>query len=510
MGITMYAKQLFLFMAIGITMKVTADSGMPQGPSQVPTLGLKMIGKVKENDAQALRRAYELISVINLHDAKQAAEYITNNYSRDWLSVPIEEHRNCIMREYYRSGGFKILEIKELRPTHVELLIQMNLTEDRFIFIVNSETEEPFLINGWLEYSAEKGCKYLSKQTIITELDTFVKKLVDANIFSGAILLAHQGKPFYVRAFGDANKDFNVPNTVDTKFNLGSMNKMFTAVAIAQLVEQGKLSFEDSLCKFLPDFPNPLDSKKIRIKHLLTHTSGLGSFLNKKFEESSRALFRTIDDMLKLIDDTSIAFEPGSKWQYSNTGYLILGAIIEQVSGQSYFDYVREHIYKPAGMTNTDCYELDKVNSNLAVGYIQDFAENGCSFRNNIFLHVLRGGPAGGGYSTVYDLLKFDRALRENKLIGQELKKQLFTAKPELNSPDYGYGFIVTGHDCFVGHNGGFEGINAEFRMYLKNDLTVAILSNYTCGAMAVNDKISYFLDCMFYEDKAGCETKAT
>src|SRR5262249_4825572 len=158
-------------------------------------------------------------------------------------------------------------------------------------------------------------------------------------------------------------------NRIDTKFNLGSMNKMFTAVAIAQLVERGKLSFDDPLSKFLPDFPDKESAEKIKIKQILTHTAGLGGYFSQKFIESSRDRFRTVDDMMKLAKEEKLQFEPGSKWQYSNTGFLVLGAVVEKVSGQSYYDYVRENIYRPAGMTNSDCYELDRVNTNLAVGY---------------------------------------------------------------------------------------------------------------------------------------------
>src|SRR5687768_14816878 len=197
-----------------------------------------------------------------------------------------------------------------------------------------------------------------------------------------------------------ANKDFNVPNRVDTKFNLGSMNKMFTGVAIAQLVEKGKLSFDDPLSKFIPDFPDPESAKKIQIKHLLTHTAGLGGYFSKRYQDMSRANLRTVDDMMALAkQDEKLQFEPGTKWQYSNTGMLVLGKVIEIVSGQSYFDYVRENIYKPAGMVNSDSYELDRINTNLAVGYDKQFTDNGVAWGNNIFMHVMRGGPQGGGYS---------------------------------------------------------------------------------------------------------------
>ena len=326
------------------------------------------------------------------------------------------------------------------------------------------------------------------------ELADFMKKLGDADVFSGAVLLAKDGVPVFKGAYGLANKDFNAPNRVDTKFNLGSMNKMFTAVAIAQLAERGKLSFDDSLAKFLPDFPNPEDAAKIKLKHLLSHTAGLGGYFSLKWQQSSRAEYRTVDDMMKRAaeDEKKVQFEPGTRWQYSNTGMLVLGKVIEVASGQSYFDYVRENITKPAGMTNTDCYELDKVNTNLAVGYEKAFTDTSVSFTNNIFMHVMRGGPQGGGYSTVEDLLKFDVALRSNKLVGVEYVKLLLSAKPELKSPDYGYGFQISNRDGVViaGHSGGFAGINSNLDMILGTGWTGIVLSNYGRGSEPVQEKM--------------------
>ncbi|HKY06014.1 MAG TPA: serine hydrolase domain-containing protein, partial [Blastocatellia bacterium] len=200
---------------------------------------------------------------------------------------------------------------------------------------------------------------------------------------------------------------------------------------------------------------------------------------------------RTVDDMIKrAAADEKLLFEPGTRWQYSNTGMLVLGKVIEVASGQSYFDYVRENIAKPAGMTNTDCYELDKVNPNLAVGYDKQFGESGVTYENNIFSHVLRGGPQGGGYSTVEDLLKFDIALRSNKLVGAEYVKMLLSAKPELKSPGYGYGFQVDSESQVAGHGGGFIGINSNLDMFLGTGWTAIVMSNYSRGAQPVQQKM--------------------
>jgi CubicO group peptidase (beta-lactamase class C family) len=317
------------------------------------------------------------------------------------------------------------------------------------------------------------------------------------------VLLAKDGQVIFKGAYGTANKDFNAPNRIDTKFNLGSMNKMFTAVAIAQLVERGKLSLDDPLAKFMPDFPSKDAAEKIKIKHLLSHTAGLGSYFNRKFQESSRELYRTVDEMLKLAQDEKMAFEPGTRWQYSNTGMLVLGKVIEKASGQDFFEYIRENIYKPAGMINSDCYELDHVNQNLAVGYEKEYGDKGYTFENNIFKHVMRGGPAGGGYSTVEDLHRFAVALRAGKLVGAEYVKLLLSAKPELNSPNYGYGFQISAAPRIAGHGGGFPGISSNLDMFLDNGYIAVVMSNYGGASRLASDKLRELV-------MAGQETKAS
>jgi len=226
---------------------------------------------------------------------------------------------------------------------------------------------------------------------------------------------------------------------------------------------------------------------KVRIEHLLSHTSGLGSYFTPEWDRQSRALWRSVDDWMGLVKDETLQFEPGTRWAYSNTGMLVLGKVIEAVSGRSYFDYVRERVYEPAGMTGTDAYELDRVNRNLAVGYEREETPAGPAYRNNLFMHVIRGGPAGGGYSTVDDLTRFAVALRAGRLVSPAGVRLLTTAKPELASPEYGYGFGVG--DGVVGHSGGFPGISSQLDIYDVDGFTVVVLSNYGGGAQPVVER---------------------
>lgn len=325
---------------------------------------------------------------------------------------------------------------------------------------------------------------------IVDKAKEITEKLINEGIFSGAILIAEKDKILYTESGGEANKGFHVPNNVDTKFNLGSMNKMFTSTAIMKLIEDGKISITDCINKYIDETWLLKDiSSKITIEQLLSHSSGLGSYFNETYMKSSRALFRNLDDYKPLIKDEKLQFDPGSKWAYSNTGMFLLGVIIEKVTGQNYFEYIRKTIYEPAGMANTDCYEMDEPVENLAIGYSRD-ENRKTGWRNNLYLHVIKGGPAGGGFSTVKDLHKFALALLSGKYVS---KNSLNTMWKDYYNAKYGYGFQVrdTNAGKIVGHTGGFPGINSCLDIYIDSGYIVAMLSNYDRGGVELAKKIT-------------------
>ena len=461
------------------------------------------VATAASEDSPAAKRLRDLVKVINSADGAAAEKFVRETYAPEFLKMPMEAHLGFIGQVYGRTRGLELKDVENVSATEVTATVQSKLTGELHALVVRVEPEAPHRITAIGRKPAKapargQSARQLTEGQAVAELEAYVQKLAAADAFSGVVLLAKDGKPLLLKAWGDANKDFAAPNKADTKFNLGSMNKMFTAVATLQLVERGKLSLEDPLSRFLPEFPTKEAADKIRVKHLLTHTSGLGSYFNDAFRDSSRARWRTVDQMMELAKDEKPQFEPGEKWGYSNTGFLVLGKVIEKVTGQDYYDYVRENVYRPAGMANTDCYELDRVNPNLAVGYEGDFGKNGTTWKNNVFEHVIRGGPAGGGYSTAEDLLRFDRALRGGKLLSPPYVNMLLSAKPELKSPDYGFGFQVSageGGSRVAGHGGGFPGISSNLDMFLNAEgdkgpqWTTVILSNYGGAAPPVMEK---------------------
>lgn len=269
--------------------------------------------------------------------------------------------------------------------------------------------------------------------------------------FSGVVLLAKDGKPVMQRASGLADPAKGIENRMDTKFNLGSINKIFTRLAIAQLAAQGKLALDDTVRKHLPDFPSP-DAGRITIQQLLDHKSGLGDIFGPRYEAAPPSSLRKLSDFVPLFADKPLEFEPGARERYSNAGYIVLGLIIEKLSKQSYYDYVRDHITKPAGMKDTASYAADENVPNRAVG----ITKNG----PNTATLPGRGSSAGGGYSTAADMLRFSQALLGEKLLDHKWTEWMFDGGSARN----------------LGVAGGAPGINAVLE--IAPPYTLVVLAN--------------------------------
>lgn len=334
-----------------------------------------------------------------------------------------------------------------------------------------------------------KGTTAKSDPEVRQEIQSYLDSIGAENKLSGAILVAKDGVPIASKVAGTASKTTGAQNRLDTKFNIGSLNKMFTAVAIAQLAQAGRLKFNDTVGKHLPDYPNKTVAGKVTIHQLLTHTSGMGSYSVETFK-AQREKLTTVAAYLPLFANDALTATPGEKFQYSNSGYLVLGAIIEKISGQDYHSYVRENVYKPAGMTNTGFYEPGKVIPNLAIGYTRMGPDGkpGEQLMENTDRLEVRGGPAGGGYSTVEDLLKFHVALSGFKLLNREYTGIVTKGKVEAPGPigkyAYGFGDKVFDGKHIVGHNGGWPGVAANFEMYPELGYTAVILLNIDPPAM--------------------------
>jgi CubicO group peptidase (beta-lactamase class C family) len=319
----------------------------------------------------------------------------------------------------------------------------------------------------------------------LTALSARADELTREGEFSGAVLAARDGKVLLRKAWGLENRKAGTPNTPDTRFRIGSMNKMFTAVATLQLVEAGRLALDDPIGKHLSDYPNEEVAAKVTVRHLLTHTGGTGDIFGPEFDRN-RLELREHADYVKLYGSRGLNHEPGARHEYSNYGFVLLGALIERVSRMSYYDYVREKVFQPAGMTSTDSLPENEKVPRRAVGYTR--ALNGAWEPNTDFL-PWRGTSAGGGYSTVGDILRFAQALESGKLISKELLAEATRA----HAQQYGYGFGVQGEDSLrsYGHGGGAPGMNGELRVFPELGYVVVGLSNL--DPPAASGLVEYF-----------------
>jgi CubicO group peptidase (beta-lactamase class C family) len=324
---------------------------------------------------------------------------------------------------------------------------------------------------------AEFALPHLSESELVSSLREKLDEAAAADRFSGAVIVARNGKTVFAQAYGLADREKKTPNTLKTRFRLGSMNKMFTAVATLQLVQSGKLDLNAPFGNYLTDYPNKDVASKVTIEQLLSHTGGTGDIFGPEFEKN-RLELKTLQHYVKLYGTRAPEFAPGSRWQYSNYGFLLLGVLVEKVSGQSYYDYVRDHIFNPAGMTATASEPEEQLVPDRSIGYTRFIGGN---LQPNIDTLPYRGTSAGGGYSTVEDLSKFATALQKHKLLNPQYTEMLTTGK--VDTPmggKYAYGFgdaVINGLRCF-GHGGGAPGMNGELKICPCPEYVIAVLAN--------------------------------
>jgi CubicO group peptidase (beta-lactamase class C family) len=389
------------------------------------------------------------------------------------------------------TGGFKFMKVEESTATRFTGIVRERESDTFARFAMEVEAAEPHHITKFdleqIPIPAEFAPPRLSQADTIAALRVELDKQAAGDKFAGAVLIAKDGKPVFTAAYGMADREKKIPNRLDTQFRIGSMNKMFTAVSVLQLVQAGKIKLTDPLGKYLPDYPNKDVASKVTIHHLLTHTGGTGDFFGPEFDKH-RLELRTLQDYVKLFGQRGLEFEPGGKWAYSNYGFLLLGVVIEKVSGQSYYDYVAEHVYRPAGMALTASLPEDEAVPGRSVGYTRRpprGAGAGASpqeRRPNTDTLPYRGTSAGGGYSTVEDLLRFANALESHKLLDAQHTELLVTGKVDTGGGEkYAYGFGNRSYgdmQCF-GHGGGAPGMNGDLEICPESGYVVAVLSNF-------------------------------
>jgi D-alanyl-D-alanine carboxypeptidase len=391
------------------------------------------------------------------------------------------------------TGGFDLVKVVASSPTHLSVLLQERLSDRLAAGDMDVEAAAPHRVVRWglqpVPRPPEMTIARMSEAELWKALKARLDLLAGQGLFSGSVLIARHDKVLFTDVRGAQDRDKGVPNRLDTRFNLGSMNKMFTAVSIAQLEQAGKLKVTDTVGKHIPDYPNRDVASKVTIHHLLTHTGGTGDTFGPE-RDANLDKIKEPKDYIALYGKRPLRFEPGSQFEYSNYGMVLAGAIVERASHMSYYDYVRKNIYDRAGMKSSDSYWKNQETRNLAQGYV----DRGGALRSNQGSLGTRGSPAGGGYSTCEDLLRFAGALTGHKLLDAAHTTLVTTGKPGTPHQSYGYGFGTSneGGVRSFGHNGGAPGINADFKIFPDSGYVLVVLGNLDPpSALRVSDFIA-------------------
>jgi len=342
---------------------------------------------------------------------------------------------------------------------------------DKLAFI--AEVAEPIALpNGSIE-----------QRETLDWLNGYIEKLERENDLSGSILIAKGDQVLFEKYWGSADLENARKINAESLFGLASGSKMFTATAIVQLMEQGKLQLTDKLTDYFPDFPNKAWAERVTLKHLLSHTSGIAEYWTKE-NEGAMLQFTDWHQYIPLIYKEGFRFEPGTESYYSNSNFMLLGAVIEKASGQDYYPYIEQYILKKAGMAHSGFFDHRDNTLPLVVPYAR---KEGGGWQNNRAKQFKKGSPAGGCYSNAYDMLRFCKALKNNQLVSAESLKLMTTDWTEgtNDAQPYGLGLILERHaqENTYGHGGTAGGVNFEFRYFPRLDIALLVFNNQNNGA---------------------------
>jgi len=441
------------------------------------------------------------IHIFNEGKRERIIQYLAENMAKSQLETyGLDAQVDMFLGDQATYG--KLTFVKTLPDSDGNDVFEVISGNNQFKYhlTINKEQQEPKKIN-YFEFrsagSAAQAKTPLSAKEFTQQLSFFINNLASHDAFSGAVLVAKDKEVIFREAVGFADRRWKVKNTIDTRFSLASMNKMFTAIAALQLIEQVRLKFDDKLIQFVDKSWLPMkNAEAITIRHLLTHTSGLGNFFNDDFIQSNKENYRDLVAYKPLIARSELLFTPGSQNRYSNSGMLMLGLVVEKVSGVSYYDYIQKHIYDKARMPGSGSFELDSTTENIASGYLKRMHSD--DWVDSVYTREIKGSPAGGGFSTIDDLYQFSLALTEFKLLRKELTEQAYSAKTEFNSaPWYGYGFAVGGKpdNRIVGHSGAYLGVDSRLDIHLDTGFVVVILANQSGVVGPMRRKINELIE---------------
>lgn len=474
--------------------------------ASVPAQG----GKPERPAAILLRK---LVQVLGSGDQANYARFAARNYAPAALAdASAEDQASSLARVYADTGGFVLERVTAASDALVQAEAHDRVAGLRYCLTLKHTASKagPLVTEFGTRalYPAGPSLADPSPGEVTRTIGALADAYAQRGLFSGVILLAKDEKVIFEKAYGPASIAFDRPMSLATRLNVASIGKSLTGTAIAQLVEAGRLSYDDPVGKILPDYPDKDVRDKATIRQLLSHTSGMGpqDYYERPAWAAARSGLRSLPDYLTLIGGTTIGSEPG-KYLYSNSGYVILGAVIERVSGQSFYDYVAGHIFKPAGMTHSFYHEMDAEDPDVATPLTNLFARDGGYIyrlgrpRSAVLELPARGGPQGGAFMTAEDLFAFERALRGGKLIGAASFAAMTTAQSASGAGAQGLSgdvreglgievIVQNGHRLF-GHTGGDLGVASFVYWYPDLGYTTIALTNRDPRAARVLANVS-------------------
>ena len=429
-------------------------------------------------DTPTGRAGNRLIQLFTSDPAAVTPELMLETFGEAYLGPEAAEKEAALREALEAIGPLDLRGVEKTGPFSATIRGVSSLSGDRIEIAYEVDESAPHdIIELNLRREPAVPREKLTTAGFVAKAEALIDGL-PTDVFSGTVLVARGEEVLLAKAHGLASRRYGVPNTLDTRFNLGSINKLFTKIAIAQLAAQGKLGLEDTVAEHLPDYPNREVAQRITIQQVATHTAGLGDIFTEQFATTAKESFQSPQDYFTLFANDPPLFEPGTSERYSNGGYMVLGAIIEAVSGQSYDDYVREHIFAPAGMDATGSFAMSDPVPDLATGYTRHGTDHHAGpgtpgqdeapWQENSHMIPFTGTPAGGGYSTVRDLLAFRHAFVNHELLDPRYTEWVAGNRlPEEAPAAAGYG---------IGVAGGAPGVNAFLE--IEGEFTVIVMAN--------------------------------
>lgn len=457
----------------------------------LPTASAQLRSEIPIPDTPAGRFLATWLGVHNAADPNEVARY-NRLYHRqtspqDWIGL------------YRMIGRVTPLRVEAAGPNQATMLVAAEYGDSLWQERVVLDPADPMKVVEATFQPADRPPELAIPRVSRAELERMMEQRlahdVAADRFAGTIVVQRHGRVIYQRAVGLADRSANLPVTMDTRFRIGSANKMFTAVAVLQLVEQGRVSLDAPIGTYLRDYPNAEFARNVTVRQLLSHTGGAGDIFTAEYQ-ARRLQVRTLADYVNLFGSRAADTSADGRNAYANYGFILLGRIIETVSGEDYYDYVQRHIFAPAGMTETGSLPEDLAVPNRSRGYTM---MRGATLADNADTLPWRGTAAGGGYTTAMDLVRFADALRSGRLLSSEMLAQ--ATSPQRPDGWYGFGFWIGGQGPTRnwGHGGGAPGMNAALRIYPELDAVVVALANL--DPVAADNQADFYANRMALDE---------